>query len=57
MDMKNRPARLGFVAALLALLLGPLVFGAQTALAHPHQATYWGERPGARHDHQCVDRR
>ena len=33
MNMKKRPARLGFAAALFALLLGPLVFGAQSALA------------------------
>ena len=48
MDMTNRPARPGFLAALVALLLGPLVFGAQTALAHPNQATYWGggQEPG-----------
>ena len=48
MDMTNRPARLGFLAALVALLLGPLVFGAQTALAHPNQATYYGtdQEPG-----------
>ena len=48
MDMRNRPARLGFAAALVALLLGPLVFGAQTALAHPTQATYYGtdQEPG-----------
>ena len=48
MDMKNRLARLGFVAALFALLLGPLVFGAQTALAHPTEATYYGsdQEPG-----------
>ena len=42
MDTMNRPARLGFAAALLALLLAPLVFGAQTALAHPTEATYYG---------------
>ena len=33
MNMMKRPARLGFAAALFALLLGPLVFGAQSALA------------------------
>ncbi|MCY3655297.1 MAG: hypothetical protein OXG95_01645 [Chloroflexi bacterium] len=43
MNMKKRPARLGFAAALLALLLSPLVFGAQSALAQgPTQATYYG---------------
>ena len=48
MDMTNRLARLGFTAALLALLLGPLVFGAQAALAHPTEATYYGggQEPG-----------
>ena len=43
MSMTNRPARLGFVAALFALLLGPLVLGAQSALAQgPTQSTYYG---------------
>ena len=48
MNTTNRLARLGFAAALLALLLGPLVFGAQTALAHPTEAVYYGagQEPG-----------
>ena len=33
MNMKKRPARLGFAAALFALLLAPLAFSAQSALA------------------------
>ena len=37
------PARLGFAAALLALLLGPLALGFHTAHAQgPDSAQYWG---------------
>ena len=43
MNMTKGPARLAFVAALLALLLGPLAFGAHSALAQgPTQAIYYG---------------
>ena len=42
MNMKKRPVRLGFAAALLALVLSPLVFGAQSALAQGPPATYYG---------------
>ena len=43
MNRVKGPARLGFAAALLALLLGPLAFGTQSAHAQgPNVAQYWG---------------
>ena len=48
MNLAKGPARLGFVAALLALLLGPMVFGASSALAQDVPANYYGVRPGRR---------
>ena len=42
MNMMKRTARLGFVAALFALLLGPLAFSAQSALAQAPPAGFWG---------------
>ena len=43
MSMRTRTARLGFVAALFALLLGPLAFSAQSTFAQgPAIATYYG---------------
>ncbi len=43
MSMRTRTARLGFAAALFALLLGPLAFSAQSAFAQgPTVSNYWG---------------
>ena len=43
MNMMKGPARIGFVAALLALLLSPLAFGGHSAIAQgPTQAIYYG---------------
>ncbi len=42
MNMMKRTARLGFVAALFALLLGPLAFSAQSALAQAPPAIFYG---------------
>ena len=41
MNMMKRPARLGFAAALFALLLGPLVFAAQSAVAQAPPAGFY----------------
>ncbi len=43
MNMTKGPARLGFVVALLALLIAPLAFGGHSAQAQgPTQNTYYG---------------
>ena len=43
MNMMKGPARIGFVVALLALLLSPLAFGGHSAIAQgPTQAIYYG---------------
>ena len=42
MTIAKGPARLGFVAALLALLLGPALFSATSAHAQNPPATYYG---------------
>ncbi|MCY4670221.1 MAG: hypothetical protein OXC29_19815, partial [Rhodococcus sp.] len=42
MSLVNRPARIMAVAALMALLIGPMLFGASSALAQGAPANYDG---------------
>ena len=42
MSLANRPARIMAVAALMALLIGPMLFGASSALAQGAPANYYG---------------
>ncbi|MCY4573987.1 MAG: hypothetical protein OXF01_14430 [Gemmatimonadetes bacterium] len=42
MSLAKRPARIMAVAALMALLIGPMLFGASSALAQGAPANYYG---------------